>query len=434
MDQPIKDVLSSIEDLGPAFRVLYDVFTDIEDILSPVTRSIESINNVFGSMDDYIYRLTNEMTSTEKAIADVSNVFGPWVDQLIEFGATQNEIVQAQDKWNEALATSLQLLKANEEAERYAESVERTETFEKAFYGMQELVDSYAADYEKIRGSLLQIDNRFDSFRDTFESLGSAPYMFEYTRDQEWEAMRNFMISTVESMISQGADKEEIKSILLYANKNTLNYHLSNFDQSTKFLDDLLTEAEQNYYLSSAFYDQITQGAGDQAQSIIDNYITPVSESWKKFMDDILLSDLAPVQNAEAFQAQYDTLFTAAQTNGADAVGALFDFVRNDYLPFMQSYTAEGANYNTLWDSMFGAQGELSNFTAQISTTDIENLSSSITNAIQTALGGLVESIQKVNGQLVINLKLDDTTMGTYLADLVRNNGDVNQAIQEVAA
>jgi len=183
-----------------------------------------------------------------------------------------------------------------------------------------------------------------------------------------------------------------------------------------------------------SWFTEITDSAGAQAQDLIDEWITPVTDSWKEFMDDILMSDLAPVQSMESFQSQYDTLLAAAQTNGADAMDALFDFVRSDYLPFMQSYTAESADYNALWDSLFGASGQLSNFTTQISTGDIENLSSSISNAIQTSLGELVESIQEVNGQLVINLKLDDTTMGTYIADLIRNNSDVNQAIQGVAA
>lgn len=194
--------------------------------------------------------------------------------------------------------------------------------------------------------------------------------------------------------------------------------------RATNLMNSALQAVEDNF-------NSITGAASELSRNLIDEWIMPVVESWKSFMDDMLISDMAPVQSYETYQGRYDDLLAAAQTGGADAVQSLFDYVKSEYLPFMQEYTAEGADYRELWDSLFGTNGQLSNFNPQI-TVDTDNISEEITAAIRESMGDVVESIQEVNGSLQIVLKLDNTTMGTYIADLIRNNGEVREAVEGV--
>jgi hypothetical protein len=194
--------------------------------------------------------------------------------------------------------------------------------------------------------------------------------------------------------------------------------------QATDLMNGALDAVRRNF-------NGITGDAADMSRNLIDEWILPVMDSWKSFMDEMLLSDMAPVQSYESFQGKYEQLLSGAQTGGLDAAQDLFDYVKGEYLPFMQEYTAAGADYRELWDDLFGAGGQLCNFSPQI-TVDTGDLSQEITDAIQNSLGDVIESIQNINGQLQIVLRLDNTTMGTYIADLIRNNGEVREAVSGV--
>ena len=203
---------------------------------------------------------------------------------------------------------------------------------------------------------------------------------------------------------------------------------LRDIDEMGPAFESLSTVWEKLAESMGVSLDGVTGAAEDLTKDLVDGWIMPVVESWKAFMDEMLLSDLAPVQSYESYQSQYESLMEAAQTGGRDAMEDLFGYVRGEYLPFMQEYTAAGADYHELWDSLFGAGGQLSTFSPTIST-DATGVSEEITEAIRESFGELIESMQSVNGQLQIVLKLDNTTMGTYIADLIRNNGEVIDAL-----
>lgn len=113
--------------------------------------------------------------------------------------------------------------------------------------------------------------------------------------------------------------------------------------------------------------DLLEQALQIQAQDIIDNFLQPIKDAWAGFQQNMLTSTLAPVQSMEALKMQYATLFAAAQAGDVGAYQDLLDFVQNQYMPFLQAFSA--GDYANIWQGIMDDLGQLT-FDIQQSATD----------------------------------------------------------------
>lgn len=146
-------------------------------------------------------------------------------------------------------------------------------------------------------------------------------------------------------------------------------------------------------------------------------------------MDEMTISSLAPAVSSGAYEAMYRNLLERAGTGDVKAAQDLFSFVRSDYLPFMQKYTATEGGYKEVWDRMFGPEGELSNFDFSIDLSGQEGMSQAVADAISNVL---VPIFQEMGGDFQFNLQMNGNTVAEALIEVLLVNPRAVDRIREV--
>lgn len=200
---------------------------------------------------------------------------------------------------------------------------------------------------------------------------------------------------------------------------------IANFERNLESLHPLFDS------LFGVFKDFFDTGEQEviSASDAISSWMLPVMESWRNFMDEMTISSLAPAVSSGAYEARYRNLLERAGTGDVKAAQDLFSFVRSDYLPFMQKYTATEGGYKEVWDRMFGPEGELSNFDFSVDLSGQEGMSQAVADAISDVL---VPIFQEMGGDFQFNLQMNGNTVAEALIEVLLVNPRAVDRIREV--
>lgn len=200
---------------------------------------------------------------------------------------------------------------------------------------------------------------------------------------------------------------------------------IANFERNLESLHPLF---DSLFGVFKDFFDTAEQEV-ISASDVISSWMLPVMESWRNFMDEMTISSLAPAVSSGAYEARYRNLLERAGTGDVKAAQDLFSFVRSDYLPFMQKYTATEGGYKEVWDRMFGPEGELSNFDFSIDLSGQEGMSQAVADAISDVL---VPIFQEMGGDFQFNLQMNGNTVAEALIEVLLVNPRAVDRIREV--
>jgi len=200
---------------------------------------------------------------------------------------------------------------------------------------------------------------------------------------------------------------------------------IANFERNLESLRPLF---DSLFGVFKDFFDTAEQEV-ISASDVISSWMLPVMESWRNFMDEMTISSLAPAVSSGAYEARYRNLLERAGTGDVKAAQDLFSFVRSDYLPFMQKYTATEGGYKEVWDRMFGPEGELSNFDFSIDLSGQEGMSQAVADAISDVL---VPIFQEMGGDFQFNLQMNGNTVAEALIEVLLVNPRAVDRIREV--
>jgi hypothetical protein len=140
---------------------------------------------------------------------------------------------------------------------------------------------------------------------------------------------------------------------------------------------------------------------------------------------DLTFSDLNPVQSIATYENEYDHLMSEVVTGGLEAYQAFTDFVQNEYLPFMS--VAAGSDYNTIWNQIMGANGDLSNLKTSIDATDYVTEAEEIGIAVGEVLG---EFLSQEGSEYRLVVELDKETLAEVMIKLAGTHAEVRDAYQ----
>lgn len=132
----------------------------------------------------------------------------------------------------------------------------------------------------------------------------------------------------------------EINEILRKADFSVIE---NEFDDLNKWYGEQITNWKTLFPVLSpddikSYLDDINRAAEILAQNLIDNYIDPITQAWKDFIDGLDTSDLAPVQSMETFNRILKEKQETAKIGGIDEFQDLLSYVQGDYLPFVKAY------------------------------------------------------------------------------------------------
>lgn len=200
---------------------------------------------------------------------------------------------------------------------------------------------------------------------------------------------------------------------------------IANFERNLESLHPLF---DSLFGVFKDFFDTAEQEV-ISASDVISSWMLPVMESWRNFMDEMTISSLAPAVSSGAYEARYRNLLERAGTGDVKAAQDLFSFVRSDYLPFMQKYTATEGGYKEVWDRLFGPEGELSNFDFSMDLSGQEGMSQAVADAISDVL---VPIFQEMGGDFQFNLQMNGNTVAEALIEVLLVNPRAVDRIREV--
>lgn len=154
------------------------------------------------------------------------------------------------------------------------------------------------------------------------------------------------------------------------------------------------------------------KAAGYETQSLIDKWITPITDSWKKFFEQMTVSSLAPSVSAESEQALYNKYKAAAtdgQGNDQQDVSAFQNFITGEYLPFWQKYNGgeTTANYAQVFSSVMADTRDV----ASKITIDTSQMTQDLIAAIKLAFAD-------VHLEQPLTITLDGRTLATAVTQV----------------
>lgn len=198
------------------------------------------------------------------------------------------------------------------------------------------------------------------------------------------------------------------------ASLRAINKELTdNVDAARKLSDSgILSDSLLTDWMAS-----INSAADYQTQDLINKWITPITDSWKTFFEQMTVSDLAPTSSLEAQKHLYTKYMGEAVDgigNDAEDAAKLQNFLTSEYLPFMQKYygsDVQSGGYQAVYKQTMADMKSLSG----VITVDTKGLSDAV-------VGGMVSAIQKMDTSqpVTINLQLDGRTLAVGNSTVTR--------------
>jgi len=173
--------------------------------------------------------------------------------------------------------------------------------------------------------------------------------------------------------------------------------------------------------------EQVANGTYDLINTIED--LTKTIDDW---IGNLALSDLAPVQSAEAWQRQYQANLAEAMTSLDEAVIRDFLSFSEDYLDFMKSYGTTGT-YNDIYNKVLSdVTGVQSNILSQMPTGGSGGLTSGLTFAGESGPEWIVPTYEPQKSSFLKDVGADPETIGKTIAKYLNggSNGPINVVVQ----
>lgn len=185
-------------------------------------------------------------------------------------------------------------------------------------------------------------------------------------------------------------------------------------DEYIDSLDDSALSLERKIEIEQLESQAITQIVNDYVDSV-NTAQREISNGFEDFKRSLLSSASNPVQSASFYASEFSNMLS--NTASASDLQDLYSWFSGSYLPFMQTYTGGGVDYNTLFNT---GLAQIENVASNLSTTDVNQ---DLADKIRDALIGSVLNVNVVENGQTIQVVID----GRVIADVVSEQALSNE-------
>ena len=269
--------------------------------------------------------------------------------------------------------------------------------------------------------SYLAIEQQFAGWAQQLAELGVDLNKFPALQRGLKSALDKLSATAFDS-IQDVIDKHEL-SEQAYRIKTGMPEVQAWYDEQLSMLDFLRSEGRLTKSTYAGQLTDLNLAMAYKLQDLQGSAETAIDQ-WDEFFRSMQLSDLAPGQSLEGYLAEYQAL------KGAGDFSSLADYVKSDFLPFVQAYTGGSVDYNSVYSAVMGDLQGMANGTSSVSSVSID--AASATAIGQAVAAGMLSITDSTGKEIVINLNLDSRQLDSIIAGLIKGGGLTFDAIQAV--